>query len=147
METEEKVKSTSMRLRPSTQEALKEVMSREGLTTTDETIRTLIAVASLGQAANKVPQRRQTLNEVQDLLRRLISKMEDNFDLIADTINESERKAADMETRFNAEIKELNEVIKSKEALIAIYKDALDRVGVDVKKRNNCPPDDNADKV
>ena len=142
MEEKDPVKKTSMRLRASTQAALKAVVAKEGLNSNDAALRLLLETAGLGEAANRVPHRKQTLEDVQELIRRLIAKFEDNFDQIADTIDEAERKTAEIETRLNAIIKDLQDILKERDALIETYKDALNRVGVDVKKLNAAAADE-----
>ena len=125
----EKTKKTSMCLSESTQKALKDLVYEQKLRNQDEAIRFLIAAASFCQSSPGLPNRKQALNDIQDLFRRIMVKITENFDLIADIKADAELEVANKEAELNAKISELEKQLREKEIQLNALKEALASVG------------------
>lgn len=125
----EKTKKTSMCLSESTQVALKKLVHEHKLRNQDEAIKFLINAAAFTQVSPEAENRKQAVYEIQDLFRRIMVKITENFDLMADIKADAEREIADKEFDYKRIIEALKEELREKEIRIKALEDSLDRVG------------------
>ena len=130
------LKSTSMRLSEQTLKALKDVARNENLPNQDSAIKWLLASATFAKGSVRFPERSQTLGEIQDLFGRIISKIEENFNLMADMKADAEKQVADKEEELTAKITMLKQQINDNNIKIATLQEALNSV------RGHGKPDD-----
>lgn len=139
------LKSTSMRLSEQTLKALKDVAKNENLPNQDSAIKWLLASATFAKASDSLPERSQTLCEIQELFSRIMSKIEENFNLMADIQADSQNEVANKELELNAKICELEKQLRDKDIQIQALKEAFASVGSVSKESKNDIINNNSD--
>ena len=147
METKptEKTKKTSLCLSESTQAALKALVYEHNLRSQDEAIKFLIDAASFTQSSPGLPNRKQALYDIQELFRRIMAKIAENFDVIADIKADAEQEVANKESELNAKICELEKQLRDKDIQIQALKDAFASVRSVSKESKNGVSNNNSD--
>ena len=133
------LKSTSMRLSEQTLKALKDVARNENLPNQDSAIKWLLASATFAKGSERFPERSQTLGEIQDLFGRIITKIDENFNLMADVKTDAEKRIADKEAELTAKIDTLKQQIIEKNIKIETLQEALNSVRVHGKPDDEVP--------